>query len=204
MQYYSDDRQDEFSANLLKFKRDGYYVDIGSCASVGSNNTYFFESQLNWKGICIEINPIFNDSYKQRTCRYVNQDALTIDYEKLFEEENMPLSIDYLSLDIDEASVEALKKLPLNKYRFRFISIEHDSHFWGNIYKDEQREILKKHDYFLLGEDMLNQSGRNIGAEHAWEDFWIDPNQFDGEFLEKMYSYRLDVGQMIEKLKFLQ
>ena len=51
---------------------------------------------------------------------------------------------------------------------------------------------------------MLNQSGRNIGAEHAWEDFWIDPNQFDGEFLEKMYSYRLDVGQMIEKLKFLQ
>jgi len=55
MNYYSDDRQDEFVANILKFKLGGYYLDIGSCASVGSNNTYFFES-FGWKGICIEKN----------------------------------------------------------------------------------------------------------------------------------------------------
>ncbi|MEK6879800.1 MAG: FkbM family methyltransferase, partial [Nanoarchaeota archaeon] len=181
MQFFSDDKQDKFVANLLKFKRDGYYLDIGSCASVGSNNSYFFESQLNWKGICIEINPIFNDSYNQRNCRYVNQDALTIDYEKLFEEEKMPLSIDYLSLDIDEASVEALKKLPLDKYRFKAVTIEHDSHVHGDLYKKPQREILNSKGYHLLCADVLNQSGRNIGLSHNWEDWWVHPDFFTAE-----------------------
>ena len=141
MQFFSDDKQDKFVANLLKFKRDGYYLDIGSCASVGSNNSYFFES-LDWKGICIEKNPQYNDSYKERTCKYINADALTLDYNQIFKDVGMPESIDYLSLDVDEASTEVLKILPLDKYRFKVITIEHDSHYFGNVYKDEQRRIL--------------------------------------------------------------
>ena len=203
MDFFSDDKQDMFVANLLKFKRNGYYIDIGSCASVGSNNTYFFES-LDWKGICIEKNPMFNESYKTRTCKYINADALTIDYEKLFAYEHFPSFADYLSLDIDQESTMALKKLPLDKYRFKVITIETDSHVYGDLYRTPQRKILSSQGYFLLGEDMLNQSGRNIGAEHAWEDFWVDSKEFDREFLKKMYSCRLDVGQMIEKLKSLQ
>lgn len=198
--YYSDDRQDQFCATLLKFKRDGTYVDIGSCASVGSNNTFFFES-LNWRGICIEKNPQFNDSYKDRTCRFINQDALTIDYEALFKEELMPQSIDYLSLDIDEASVDALKLLPLDKYRFKCITIEHDGHVYGDLYRAPQREILLKHGYFLLGEDMLNQSGRNIGAEHGWEDFWVDPKQFDEKGIREKKSVRVYTDELINKFK---
>lgn len=200
MSYYSDDRQDEFVANLLKFKRNGYYLDIGSCASVGSNNSFFFES-LDWKGVCIEKNPMFNDSYKTRTCRYINEDALTVDYEKIFAEENFPASIDYLSLDIDEQSVLALEKLPLDKYRFKVITIEHDSHVYGGLYKTPQRALLKSKGYFLLGEDVLNQSGRNIGQEHAWEDWYVDPNYFDKDELKRLYSYRLDASQIIEKFK---
>ena len=200
MSYYSDDKQDCFVANLLKFKRDGYYLDIGSCASIGSNNSYFFES-LDWKGICIEKNPIFNDSYKTRTCRYINDDALNIDYEKIFEEEVFPQSIDYLSLDVDEASAEVLKMLPLDKYRFKVITIEHDSHVYGGLHKTPQRALLKSHNYFLLGEDVLNQSGRNIGQEHAWEDWFVDPNCFEKDELKRLYSYRLDASQIIEKFK---
>lgn len=200
MKFYSDDRQDEFVAHLLKFKRDGYYLDIGSCSSVGSNNTCFFES-LNWKGICIEKNPMFNDSYKTRTCCYVNEDALTINYEELFEKNNFPSLIDYLSLDVDQDSTEVLTKLPLKKYRFRAITIEHDSHVFGDKYKVEQRLILKKENYFLLGQDVLNVSGRNIGMEHAWEDWWVDQNCFEKSELERLYSYRLFTEQIIKKLK---
>ena len=200
MNSYSDDRQDEFVINLLKFKRNGYYLDIGSCASVGSNNSYFFES-LDWKGICIEKNPQFNDSYKTRTCRFINEDALTVDYEKLFIKENFPASIDYLSLDVDEESTKVLKILPLDKYRFKVITIEHDSHFFGNVYKDEQREILKSKNYFLLCGDVLNQSGRNIGQEHAWEDWYVDPSCFKKSELDKLHSYRLDTSQIMQKFK---
>ena len=42
--FNSDARQDEFIANLFNFKKEGAYVDIGSCGAVGSNNTYFFEN----------------------------------------------------------------------------------------------------------------------------------------------------------------
>lgn len=200
MKYFSDDRQDEFVSNLLKFKRNGFYVDIGSGASVGSNNSYFFES-LGWHGICIEKNPVFNSSYETRTCRYINEDALKIDYEKIFEEEKFPLSIDYLSIDVDEQSTKVLDVLPLDRYRFKVITIEHDSHFYGDTYKIKQREILKANGYFLLCEDVLNQSGRNIGKEHEWEDWHIDTNYFDDNELIKLYSYRLNTEEIINKFK---
>lgn len=200
MRFYSDDRQDEFVANLLKFKRNGYYLDIGSCSSVGSNNTYFFES-LDWEGICIEINSMFNESYKTRTCKYINANALEIDYQQLFIDEKFPILIDYLSLDIDQESTEVLKILPLDTYKFKVITIEHDSHYYGDIFKDEQRKILKSKGYFLLCEDVLNQSGRNIGQEHAWEDWWVYPLYFKNNELEMLHSYRLYTEQIINKFK---
>lgn len=36
---------------------DGVFVDIGAHNGVTYSNTYFFESELNWNGICIEPNP---------------------------------------------------------------------------------------------------------------------------------------------------
>ena len=198
--YFSDDRQDEFCANLLKFKRNGYYLDIGSCASVGSNNTYFFES-LDWKGICIEKNPMFNESYKTRTCKYINEDALNIDYEKIFTEEKFPVSIDYLSLDVDEASTSVLKKLPLDKYRFKVITIETDSHVYGDLYRAPQREILSSYGYFLLCEDVLNQSGRNIGQQHAWEDWWVYLDDFKGTKIKEISCNNLYTDEIIDRVK---
>ena len=61
-QFYSDAKQDQFAANILKFKRDGYCVDIGSCHSVISNNSYYFQG-LNWTSISIEIERGYNESY---------------------------------------------------------------------------------------------------------------------------------------------
>jgi hypothetical protein len=41
--FNSDAKQDEFVANILQFKRGGFYLDIGGCSSMASNNSYFFE-----------------------------------------------------------------------------------------------------------------------------------------------------------------
>lgn len=202
MNFFSDDRQDEFVYNLLKFKRNGYYLDIGSCASIGSNNTYFFE-HLDWEGICIEKNSNFNEGYETRTCKYYNVDALEVDYEKLFKENGFPHGIDFLSLDIDNDSTKVLKILPLDIYRFKVITIEHDAHIYGDYYKVPQRKILKKHGYFLVGDEVLNQSGRNINKEHGWEDWYAHPGFFEKEYLEKLYSYRLYTSEIIDKIKFL-
>ena len=46
--------------------------------------------------------------------------TLEIDYKKLFEDNNMPIDIDYLQIDIEPAhnTLECLKKIPFNKYNF--------------------------------------------------------------------------------------
>ena len=40
----------------LKIKNTEYSVDIGSHDGISINNTYFFERELEWTGLCIEPN----------------------------------------------------------------------------------------------------------------------------------------------------
>lgn len=53
MTFWSQAWQDEFCANILNFKRNGFFIDIGSTDGKSQSNSYFFESELDWKGICV-------------------------------------------------------------------------------------------------------------------------------------------------------
>lgn len=199
--FNSDAKQDQFVANILSFKRDGYYLDIGSCHSIMSNNTCYFQN-LNWSGICVEIESSYNNSYSNRRgCHYHNDDAIKLDYRSLFVKYNFPQTIDYLSLDIDTLSLDVLNKLPLDEYRFRVITIEHDSYLYGDIYKKPQREILVKNGYLLICADVfVQQSGFNR-ENCSFEDWWIDPSQFSPTLIDKIKSSGLYPSQIIEKFK---
>lgn len=56
IQYYSRERQDRWVAETLKFKKDGYFVDIGAANGITNSNSYALEKYLNWNGICVEPN----------------------------------------------------------------------------------------------------------------------------------------------------
>lgn len=186
MQFYSDAKQDQFVANFLKFKRDGYCVDIGSCHSIISNNTYYFQ-RLNWRSISVEIEQSYNSSYSTRTNGvHLNKNAVEIDYEKVFKECNFPENIDYLSLDIDTASLDVLRILPLDKYRFRVITIEHDAYLYGDKYRERQRSILNSYGYLLLCSNVYVEQSGYEGKECPFEDWWIDPLEFDIQMIEKI------------------
>ena len=182
--FNSDARQDEFVANLLKFKKNGYFLDIGSCDSIGSNNTFFFES-LDWNGVCVEIEERYNSSYERRRCHYLNKDALQIDYEKLFLNKNFPNDIDYLSLDIDSLSYDVLTKLPLDKYKFKAITIEHDFYLYGLEYKQKQIDYLNNKGYFLLCENVYVQQAGFDKEGCPFEDWYIDPFTTDKHIVDK-------------------
>ena len=49
--------QDVRALNFFKFKRNGYYVDIGAHDGIELSNTYLLEKQFCWSGLCIEANP---------------------------------------------------------------------------------------------------------------------------------------------------
>ncbi len=174
MNFQAQALQDRFVDNILGHKRDGTYLDIGSCGAVSCNNTYAFEA-LGWKGLCIELDPQHNDSYSQRSCKYLNADALTIDYHKLLTELGAPKTIDYLSLDIDAASTEVLKKLPLDEYTFSVITIEHDFYIHGGRFRDEQRRILTDVGYILLCADVLVPIQHDTKPDCSFEDWWVSP-----------------------------
>ena len=72
--YYSQHSQDRFIDNfLLHGKRDGVFVDVGAYDGIALSNTYYFEKELGWSGICIEPNPLAFESLSQnRKCVSLN------------------------------------------------------------------------------------------------------------------------------------
>lgn len=68
---YAQDRyvNDRFFHN----KREGVFVDIGASDGVTGSNSYFFEKELGWRGICVEPIPSsFAKLEKARSCRLVH------------------------------------------------------------------------------------------------------------------------------------
>lgn len=68
--FYSQFDQDRFIyENFFKDKYHGVFVDVGANDGIFLSNTYFFEKQLKWTGMCIEPHPItFKKLKKNRKC----------------------------------------------------------------------------------------------------------------------------------------
>ena len=57
LNYKSKEGQDKWVVKMIGEKRDGFFVDIGAANGIIHSNSYVFEKDLNWKGICVEPNP---------------------------------------------------------------------------------------------------------------------------------------------------
>ena len=68
--YYSQVGQDKFvNEQFFKDMKNGVFVDIGAYDGITGSNSYFFEKELNWKGICVEPMPESFDKLKKlRNC----------------------------------------------------------------------------------------------------------------------------------------
>ena len=68
--YYSQYGQDKILDEVVfKKKTNGVFVDVGASDGIEINNTYFFEKERNWTGICIEPRiSAFQKLVKNRTC----------------------------------------------------------------------------------------------------------------------------------------
>lgn len=202
MTYYSQAWQDEFVINILNFKRDGHFIDIGSGCGVGQSNSYFFESEMNWGGVCVELGSDYNKFYKEhRQCIFLNEDATKIDYKSIFDANNYPSRIDYLSVDIDENSMAGLGALPFDDYRFSVITIEHDSYRFADILKNQEREFLRHHNYTMLFSDVLVPLGCGMGPNLSFEDWWVDASVFNMDKLEKLGAARMYPDEIVAMIK---
>jgi hypothetical protein len=170
--YYSQACQDEFVYKILNKQSIGVFVDIGSNDPIHYNNSYFLET-IGWNGICVDIK---NFDYTNRKCKFYNIDALTLDYKKLFVENNFNGVIDYLSIDIDYYTSDCLSKIPLNLYKFKVITIEHDSYRYGLELKSKEIELLHSFGYHMMCE---NVTCLPLSSTQFFEDWWVNPDFVD-------------------------
>lgn len=73
MKYYGQYEQDKYLDKVFKQKQNGTFVDIGAHDGETFSNSYFFEKERNWKGICVEPIPeIFEKLDQTRNCIKIN------------------------------------------------------------------------------------------------------------------------------------
>jgi hypothetical protein len=108
------------------------------------------------------------DNSNRNSDNFLIHDALTIDYDSLISDiliKNKTDRIDYLSMDLEppQITLEVLLKFPLDKCRFSVITFEHDLYRNNSHILETSRELFKKYNYKLIGDNINNQ-----------EDWWID------------------------------
>src|SRR5258708_1238402 len=72
--YFSQCGQDQFlNEKVFKGKKSGVFVDIGANDGVTLSNSFFFEKELGWKGVCFEtLNEAFDKIQKSRQSININ------------------------------------------------------------------------------------------------------------------------------------
>ena len=181
--------QDKFVLNILKNKKKGFFLEIGSNHPVNINNSYILENEYEWNGIMVEYSNQWLDDYKK--CRpnsiHVINDATKIDYKNLFEMNNVPLNIDYLQIDLhvdNGSTLNTLKKLNfevMDKYKFATITFEHD--IYNTNYLNTRlasRKIFEDRGYVRVFSD-INNNGSN-----PYEDWYIHPGLVDNELVNTL------------------
>lgn len=147
IQWRSQLQQDRFVALMFEGLLDGTFVDIGAGHPEQISNTVVLEREFGWRGILCDIE--HGDALRRERDKdnIVLYDALRFErsnwnaYLEMIEDDDG--FIDFLSLDIEppDATLEVMVRLPMDRFRFRIASIEHD------FYRDEngalRRELVR-------------------------------------------------------------
>jgi len=190
----SQAHQESFVLNVLNEKTNGFYLELGAGWPTKNSNTYLLESEYNWSGISFENDLVRAENYNSiRKNKTLCEDAISFDYLNYFLSNDVPTQLDYLQMDIHpaEATLEALKALPMDKYRFSVITYEHNG--YDNISnKIESQKILSDLGYVLVVEDLKYFS-------IAFEDWWVDPKVVEykdyKDFISKNINHKKLFGE---------
>jgi hypothetical protein len=189
----SQSGQDVFIKKLLPID-NGTFVDIGCWMPVELNNTLIFE-ELGWKGVSIDILDMSKE-WSVRKTNFIQTDALLTNYTKLFNDFNLPMIIDYLTVDIEGNGhrYKALKKVLESDREFKIITVEHDVYRGFELTEAKpQRELLEKLGYVLVCKN-VKCSG------NPFEDWWVNPKFIKEENYKHLICEDKEYTEILKKL----
>lgn len=191
----SQAQQDVFVWLLTHQKKDGVFLDIGSQNPVIINNTYELEKQ-GWTGFSFDIDNSWSNSFKLlRKTPFICTDVCTFDWHSFIENNNLnDKRFDYLSFDVDEASMRTMRRFPFDKISFNICTVEHDRYRFGQDIANEMRQIMERNDYILLCKDVTND---NL----PYEDWWVHKTFYESNGLNKFYFDGLGWKDIIKSIQ---
>ena len=95
-----------------------------------------------------------------------------------------------LDCDPPQITLECLKKLPLEDYRFSVITFETDLYAGGQEVQKEHWEILSS-----LGYQRVVKNVKNEG--NPYEDWWIDPLVIDEDIWKQFVNENVEFSEVI-------
>lgn len=167
---YSRHFQDMFVLSALDGKDNGTFVEIGSGHPTLFSNTKLLE-EFGWKGISIDNSERMSHVFsRERTTSMIMADAAILDYNSLFKQQCLEEHTDFLRINAEHASLDALRRIPFNKYSFSVIQFQHNACWWGPEFREESRKILSKIGYVLFVPDVA------VDEKNNYEDWWVYPS----------------------------
>jgi len=193
---FSQAHQDLFVLAVTDFMRNGSYLEVGASEPKQSNNTYLLESRYGWEGASIEIDPKLCEEFnKTRINKCILADATSFDFSAHLSANAPNDRINYLSLDIDPSRVTltALKRIPLDRFRFDVITFEHDLYASGPEVMSESREIFEFHGYQRVVSNVMCR-GRDF------EDWYVDPTVVSESVWAPFFATKVECAQVFSCL----
>jgi len=135
------------------------FLDVGCGHPVDFSNTCALEAD-GWRGWAIDIGADLDLWKKLRPkTTFIKADATVFPYGSSMR------SVDYLSLDVDAASLAALRRILECRVAFKVATIEHDAYRFGPEPREEMRRLLQDAGYILERADVEDKG-------LPFEDWW--------------------------------
>ena len=168
VQSISQAAQDIFVYNFLG-RKSGFFLDFGCGDGINNpcgSNTYYLEHN-GWDGLSIDYTDwVIRDFNNNRKTKSVCKDLRYENINQLLKDNNCPAVIDYLSFDVDDGTEGALGFFPLQDFKFKVITFEHDLYHMGDKRKNLAFDKFKDEYEILIENIVLSKHG-------AYEDWYI-------------------------------
>jgi len=145
----------------------GTFLEVGCYHPMNDSNSYALE-QIGWSGVCIDKKPF---DYSGRSAEFILGDACDV----LSDDRFSGKTFSYVSLDIDQETIDAVNVILDNNISFMFATVEHDKYRFGCDYQNLQHIALSKAGYVPMFIDVRPEGS----ASMYFEDWWCDRNICD-------------------------
>ena len=186
---HSQAGQSAFVFAVLNGKTDGVFLDIGCSHPVELSNTYDLE-RVGWTGVLLDSSAdAVHLCLEHRNAPAFCGDATSFNWRPIIDAIG-PVS--YASVDVDEATSQALENLLRSGCWPSVVTCEHDQYLRGDRLRSKNREL-----FFSFGYEVIASDVHHDGC--SFEDWVAHPESVDMSIANKFKSEGLDWKAVLQQ-----